>query len=325
MPEEDEISMPCLHCNAAINCSRWTKLGENTNMMYRGTCRQTSCSKETPHQYMCKWCYEYSLHNFNPPGRRGGGRQSGIYRNIRSARQHFTSSTHRVSASLQQTTDYALDQSGMRVEKDDCNISLDQITVNCVEDIFEQSGMRVEKDDYNLSLDQVTVNCGEDVFDQSAQSASRIDFTNQCGFDKESKAPAFYEFLYANEGKGAQYLTAKAFTVDVEKVSVAEARFALLMAMLLCQLTQAQHELLAQILSYAANASDSKKSIFKTTRVATTVEDFNDLYITGPNSILSNLPVPVAKSTPDKLHAYVTLSDVLANEFAAGTTFDSFF
>lgn len=97
------------------------------------------------------------------------------------------------------------------------------------------------------------------------------------------------------------------------------------MATLLCQLTKTQHELLAQILAYAANASDPAKSIFKVTRVVTTVKDFEKLYIIGPNSILCNLPHPVAKSSPDKRHAYVTLTDVLANEFAARTSFDNFY
>jgi hypothetical protein len=141
----------------------------------------------------------------------------------------------------------------------------------------------------------------------NSSKTSKIDF-KVCGFDSKSK-----------------YLTAKAFSLDVEDVTLEEARFSSMMANLLCQLTQTQQKLLAEILSYASNAKDPNRSIFKRTRLPVSQEDFEDIFISGKNSIIWNLPHPVPKHSEDGTHAYVTLTDVLANEMAAGTLFDNFF
>jgi hypothetical protein len=256
--------------------------------MYRGICRNESCNNST-HQFMCRWCIDYL--KGNPPlGRLGGGRQSGIFRNLQTARQHFKNATHRLSAQIHQPP----------------------------EDILDQSTMPMD-----LDVSEFT-SCNDDNFHEAA-ATPKIDFVNNCGFAEHSKSPAFYEFVHSNGvGMGAQYLTAKAFDVPVNTISLAEARFSLLMAKLLCQLTKTQHGLLAEILTFASNAKDDEKSIFKGTRLPITVGDFEYLYISGPNSILCNLPHPVPKCTEDKTHAYVTLTDVIANELAAGTSFDDF-
>lgn len=287
-PNDGEISVGCSHCKAAMIYIRSTQFGEKGSMMYRGTCRKPTCTT-TADQYVCKWCLDYSNSN-NPPGRLGGGRRTGIYRTVRSARQHFSSSTHLVSSPLQQPTN----------------------------DTFDQSTMMVDGDDH---LNDIITNEN----DPETETVQSIDFINGCGFDKESNSPAFYAYVHANEGKGAQYLAAKAFSVDAADVSMEEARFALLMATLISQLTRAQQELLAEILALASNARETERSVFNSTRVATTVKDFDDLYISGPNSIVCNLPHPVAKCIPDKSHAYVTLTDVIANEMASSTSFDEFF
>lgn len=199
MPINGELTMPCLHCNASITCIRWTKFGDKGIMMYSGTCSLANCSKETPHQYLCKWCNDYSFNN-NPPGRLGGGRPAGIYQNIRSVRQHFNSSTHRLSEPLRQTLEDNVDQTEMIIDGDENNNT------------------------NNQTIENNTVNSAESIDNQvSVTAGKRIDFVNKCGFDRESKSPAYYEFVNSNEGKGAQYLTAKAFSVDVKKVTPEEA------------------------------------------------------------------------------------------------------
>lgn len=258
--------------------------------------------KENAAQYMCKWCNDYSINN-NAPGRKAGGRPSGIFQNTRSARQHFNSHTHRVAATL--------------VSPIDGNL------VPVPTDINIQQSVTIDGDCVNDNSFNMGDNNGLEQF--VSVNNENIDFINGCGFDKESKSPAYYAFVNANAGMGAQYLTAKAFSVAVKDVSLAEARFSLLMATLLCQLTRAQREVLAEILAYASTSSLGDKSIFNSTRVATTTKDFDDLYLTSPESILCNLPHPVAKCVPNKSHAYVTLTDVLANEMAACTSFDNFY
>jgi hypothetical protein len=75
---------------------------------------------------------------------------------------------------------------------------------------------------------------------------------------------------------------------------------------------------------HAVNSKDKDLSIFKATRPPTTTQDFKNIYFEAKNAILLNLPHPVPQLTPDKTHAYVSLKDLLANELAKGTEFDSF-
>ena len=74
----------------------------------------------------------------------------------------------------------------------------------------------------------------------------------------------------------------------------------------------------------AVNLKDKILSIFKRTRPPTTMDDFEELYLSKSKSIVSNLPHPVAKTTDDGTHAYVSLKDLLANKLAKATTFDKF-
>lgn len=312
--ESHQQSMPCLYCQSIIIGTRWPKIG---TMMYRGNCSNSSCNQYS-HQFMCLWCFDYSKVN-HAPGRLGGGRQGGIYRNAQTAHQHFKCSTHRICAEIEKKkSDDVVDQSMMSVDIDDNHHNKGDGEI-LSDDDADQSSMGVGIDEINSNNNEDnSINNGEN------GEIQKIDFFSECGFDNQSKSPAFYQFVHSNKGTGSQYLTAKAFSVDVVNVEEEEARFSLLMAQLLCQLTKTQQVLLAEILAYASNAKDTNKTIFKGTRLPITVDDFEYLYISGTNSILRNLPHPVAKVTGDNSHAYVTLTDVIANELAAGTSFDEF-
>ena len=145
------------------------------------------------------------------------------------------------------------------------------------------------------------------------------------GFDPESNAPEFYWSEHKLSGSGVRNLTAKAFSLHTEQVSNAEARFSLTISQLLIQLTESQRELFAQCMLHAANSKHPQLSIFEHTRVPTSEDDFQKIYLSGPNAIVPNLPHPIPKTTADGTHAFVGLTDLLANELAKATTFDKFF
>ena len=57
-----------------------------------------------------------------------------------------------------------------------------------------------------------------------------------------------------------------------------------------------------------------------------TSEDvFQKFYLSGPNTVVPNLPHPIPKTTADGTHSFVGLTDLLANELAKATTFDKFY
>jgi hypothetical protein len=107
-------------------------------------------------------------------------------------------------------------------------------------------------------------------------------------------------------------------------VTEEEAEFALQMAILLTEMTQKQQKSLASIMLAVANSKDKELSIFKNTRVPVSVHDFQQFYLSGSNAIIPNLPHPVIKTTQDGTHAYVRLSDVIANMLAADTPVQKF-
>ena len=145
------------------------------------------------------------------------------------------------------------------------------------------------------------------------------------GFDHDSNAPAFYWSEHNLPGSGVRNLTAKAFSLHTEQVLNEEARFSLTISNLLIQLTESQRELFAQCMLHAANSKHPHLSIFEHTRVPTSEDDFQIFYLSGPNTIVPNLPHPIPKTTTDGTHSFVGLTDLLANEFAKATTFDKFF
>ena len=76
---------------------------------------------------------------------------------------------------------------------------------------------------------------------------------------------------------------------------------------------------------HAANSKHPQLSIFGDTRVPTSEDDFQKFYLSGPNAVVPNLPHPIPKTTPDRTHSFVGLTDLLANELVKATTFDKFY
>ena len=90
-------------------------------------------------------------------------------------------------------------------------------------------------------------------------------------------------------------------------------------------MTASQRELFAQCVLHAANSKHPQLSIFGHTHVPTLVEDFQKFYLSGLNTVVPNLPHPIPKTPADGTHAFVGLTDLLANELAKATTFDKFY
>ena len=148
------------------------------------------------------------------------------------------------------------------------------------------------------------------------------DTLRSMGFADGSKSPSFiWQNMRAN-GHGLKYLTSKAFGLQPDEVTWEEAQFSVLMSSLLIELSGNQRRLLANILLLAGNAPNPSLSIFKQTRLPTSVEDFDRFYLKGKNSFMQNLPIPVVRKTPDGLHSYVSLVDLVANEFGKAQEFD---
>ena len=145
------------------------------------------------------------------------------------------------------------------------------------------------------------------------------------GFDPASNAPAFYWSEHKLSGSGVRNLTAKAFSLHTEQVSDAEEWFSPTISNLLIQLSESQRELFAQCMLHAANSKHPQLSIFEHTRGPTSEDDFQKIYLSGPNAIVPNLPHPMPKTTTDGTHSFVGLTDLLANELAKATTFDKFY
>ena len=145
------------------------------------------------------------------------------------------------------------------------------------------------------------------------------------GFYTDSNASPFYWSEHQLPGSGVRNLTAKAFSLHTEQVTNAEAWFSLTILNLLIQLTESQRELFAQCMLNAANSNHPQVSIFGHTHVPTPVEDFQKFYLSGPNTVVPNLPHPIPMTTADGTHAFVGLTDLLANELARATAFDKFY
>lgn len=158
----------------------------------------------------------------------------------------------------------------------------------------------------------------------SGKVTSLAELKDSCGFDAQSNSPEFYLFEATHPGEGAMFLTAKAFSLRPDDISADEARFSLHMAKFLGNLTKSEQGMLAECMFHAANSKDPALSIFKNTRVPTSVQDFRDFYLEGRNAILPNLPHAVVQSSDDGSHAYVRLTDVIANMLAAATPVEQF-
>ena len=145
------------------------------------------------------------------------------------------------------------------------------------------------------------------------------------GFDSDSNAPVFYWSEHQFPGSGVRNLTANAFSLPIHQVTNEEARFSLTISSLLIQLTESQRELFADCILQAANSKHPELSIFGNTHVPTSEDDFQKFYLSGLNAVVPNLPHPIPKTTDDGTHAFVGLSDLLANKLAKATQIDKFY
>ena len=285
--------LPIVLCRICKNSMVVTTAHDIGITMLRCICDNTMCVVEEI--FVCQWC---SCKENQDPGRRrfGGGKKGGVYTSMKAAKNHFSSETHQLYLKSNNNIEEELE------DNDNNNSVGDDNSSNNFNSIIEQVDNRI----------------------YSNTNGCQINF-NDCNFDTKSNSPAYYMYEDQKIGKGVQFLIAKAFSVDIDNVTLDECRFSLMMANLLCQLTQSQQKLLSEVLKYVVDAKDEKLSIFSSTRVPVSTEDFDDIYINGKNAILPNLPHPVPKMSTDGLHAYVRLTDVLANEIAVGTSFDNFF
>lgn len=280
----------CTSCgkNPGINM---LQLDNSSGHIYSGHCSNLSCpQKET---LTCRLCYMYENSQYCKTEKSGGGRPQGVFGSLKVARKHEKKCAKHQEALL-------LFENGFLIN-DDNNESSDMMEID-----MTSIDIEIQNDDNESQDDDV---------DRTA------------GFDKDSKSPKYYKYENKSPGMGAKYLIGSAFELsenDYDKITTKEVNFFMNMALLLTQLTQQQQKLLADILLPAINSKDINLSIFKNTRCPNSMDDFEYLFLSRKTAIIPNLPVPVAKTTADGSHAYISLVDLLANEFASETTFDPF-
>ena len=284
------FSVPCSGCLQAIRLFphlRGNKLQNMAGLLFQGQCGLNACKRRNSPIFVCKCCVQQQ--NLTVDLQSGHRTKlKGICNRWNDIAKHGTTAFH--ISHMPRTSDDNLPvcEPTHDTESDFCSdLGIDPSRLECLtsEDFLQQEG----------------------------------------GFNKESTSPSYFWFEHKHPGQGIRNLTAKAFNVPLEEVTDAEAHFALLISNLLLQLSESQRRLLAECLLHATNSGSKELSIFKKSRVPTSEEDFQLLYLTGKNAIIPNLPHPVPVSTPDGTHAYATLTDVLANELAKGTEFDKFY
>ena len=146
----------------------------------------------------------------------------------------------------------------------------------------------------------------------------------QSVFPANSKSPSFYKFESLHPMKGANFLTAIAFEQNPLDVSDEEAIFALKITQLVSGFSGREQQLFADILRDVCNSRNEETSIFKSTRPPSSMDDIQDFFVKGKNSIVRNLPQPIVSLSNDESHAYVNIVDVLANMMAQATTMERF-
>jgi len=223
---EDTLQCNCLGCSSSIVMIPVITDFYLATGIYSGTC--TTCKNKK--QYLCKACYGYSSAK-QAPGRYSGGRRSGIFSGRKSLNQHYKSSTH----------------------------------ILATEDVLE-----VDNNEFGLETD--SNECNDEEVDpiinnSSPNNISKIPLEDikKAPFHHNSNSPSFFVNEQKFPGTGAQYLTAKAFSLRVDDVSFDEVNYTFMMSSLLCQLTQSQQQILANVMFQTINAKDPQLSIFKKT------------------------------------------------------------
>lgn len=312
--------------NIAINCSYcadspllqldWSLGIPCCSYVCAATCSNDSCANA--HQYVCIPCYNYSITTRNS---RISGRPIGIFTSLKAAKSHVKKNFDTHQQAMSQYNNF---QAGSSDVKSKHNYFA------CQNDSAETNNMTINMDNDNDD-DSDFDNFNEIpamLPNKHNKSNSHIKGNlTGLGFEMNANSRCYYEHEMDAVGNGAKYLIGRAFHLSQDtfcNITMEEVNFYLKMSQLLTQLTQQQQKLLAEILLQASNAKDKELTIFKTTRVPTSVEDFEEIFLSKKNSIIRNLPHPMIKTTANGTHAFVSLIDVVANEMANATKFDEF-
>ena len=258
--------------------------------MFSGICINPNC--EIKEIFACKLCYDYSRNNII---KSNAGRPVGVFTKIKTAKTHGNNTdTHKKAL-------------------------LDLIDKN---DTLDTTTNTFNNNDFNSSF-QV-----DDCIDLSSIDVIIAEKKEiGIGFHNESKSPSYYEKEILEKGMGAKYLVGNAFEFNNESyndISIEEVNYFMKLTLLLTQMTQDQQKLLAEILLLTSTSKDKELSIFKNTRVPTSVKDFDDIFLIKKNAIIPNLPHPVVNVSLNGGHAYISLIDLIANEMADAKSYDKF-
>lgn len=303
----NEFFISCNYCASSIPIQMNFMTFLVGKHLYSGLCNNVNCTQRE--QFACKLCYEYSFNQQTLGLNRG--RPIGIYSKLTTAKKHDKNSdTHKAAMIL-------YDNKNIQIMSNDNDDDYDNN-----DDDYNANNMTTDRSlDSNMQL--------ENNFDDSSSNINVNVNTHLLSniFDTNSNSTKYFENENEQKDNGARYLIGNAFELtkeDYEHISLEEVNYFMKLTLLLTQLTEVQQKLLAEILLLTSTSKDSKLSIFGKTRVPTSIQDFNDIFLKKDNSIIKNLPHPVVHRTDDGSHAFISLIDLLANEMADATSFDKF-
>ena len=297
-------SIPCPDCGNPVIISPHPNshyIAGMDDCLYHGQCKNIACQTCSKKKKVFLVCIACLATNNN---RSVHGSTTSVYKSTKAATKHAKTQQHMNSMKY-----WGKKLLLKQLQQQQSSIN----DYSCDNDDIIQPLVSEENDDISITETKLP-GC----------NLSSLNELKDHGFHHDSNAPAFYWSEHNVPGSGVRNLTAKAFSLHTEQVSNAEAQFSLTISNLLIQLTESQRELFAQCMLHAANSKHPHLSIFEHTRVPTSEDDFQKIYLSGLNAIVPNLPHPIPKTTTDGTHSFVGLTDLLANELAKATTFDNF-
>ena len=294
-------SIPCPDCGNCVTISPHPNslfIAGMDDCLYHGQCRNIACQNCSKKKKVFLICIACQATNKN---RSVNGSTTGVTKSIKTATKHAKSQQHMSSMkSWEKLSIQEQQQPSIRDSSFD-NDEIDEPS------FLEQSE--------NNSIPKTEL---------PGQNLNSLYELKDHGCDPDSNAPAFYWSEHQLSGSGVRNLTAKAFSLHTEQVLNAEAWFSLTISNLLIQLAELQRELFAQCMLHAANSKRMQLSIFGHTCIPTSEDNFQKIYLSGPNAVVRYCPHPIPKTTADGTHSFVGLTDLFANELAKATTFDNF-
>lgn len=249
-----------ISCNS---CSISSIIQMNSNhrypeYLYSGICPNKQCTNRL--QFVCRPCYEFSSVSSNGDIGRFGGKKIGLYSTIKNAKSHVSRT--------------AVHNSAMKwfndKKKNDDNIAHDnESSIDLLDDINTDDILLNDKNTANI-----------------------------CGFKNNSTSLTYHEYESQYPGKGAKYLIGNAFELsqnDHDNISDEELLFFLKLSLLLSQLTQQQQKTLAELFLIVANCKEEDKNIFKKTRVPTTMNDFEHIFLSKKKQLYQTYHIQWSK------------------------------